>query len=69
LKNSQQFLLGSAARHAFESVKRTTERRVIETTSRAKFSRPFHGLAVMNCDDPPAMNCWAILKRPLRGLI
>jgi len=33
------------------------------------FSRPFHGLSDDYAFAIPAMNCWAISIRPLRGLV
>ena len=33
-----------------------------------RFNRPFHGLASFFMA-LPAVNCWAIFSRPLRGLV
>src|SRR5580765_8143506 len=59
---AQQFTAGVSSRNALESVKRTTE-----DSSRA----PQSSASRTQRDLPlffPAVNCWATVSRPLRGL-
>jgi hypothetical protein len=50
---------------ATKSVKRTTEKSCYAVRP---FSRPLHGLR-FHFALIPAVNCWAIVIRPLRGLV
>lgn len=61
---AQRFIAGKPMGFATKSVKRTTEKSCYAVRP---FSRPLHGLR-FNFALIPAVNCWAIVIRPLRGL-
>src|SRR5207237_5119110 len=65
MKIAQQFIAGMQRDYDNQSAKRTTENGLLQATSfqssvsRTEFGKPFV---------TPAINRWAILDRPLRGL-
>ena len=63
---AQPFSAGS--KNVRESRSPCSGRLMIRLADRYDFSRPFHGLWVSTFANP-ALKCWAIFKRPLRGLI